>query len=123
MMRLVLAPKSTKKSKKNSSKLEIKNQPKKSPKIMKLKTVQLIGRQDSIQKHSYIEANQMFTRCGSRPNILPLFGRLERISHSLFSLLLDMKHTHTTQKAKSKPRCGGGMTEILTFPLALGSYL
>jgi hypothetical protein len=85
--------------------------------------VQLIGRHDSIQKHNYIEANQRFTRCGNHPNIFPLFGRLGRISHNLSYLLLDMKHTHTTQKAKSKPRCGGGMDEVLTSPLALGVIL
>jgi hypothetical protein len=66
--------------------------------------VQLIERHDSIQKHSYIEANQRFIRCEKHLNILPLFGRLRRIFHNLSSLLLDMKHTHTTQKESLKQR-------------------
>jgi hypothetical protein len=50
-------------------------------------------RRDSITKISYIDENQTSTRCGNCPNILPLFGRLGRISHNLSTLLLHLKHT------------------------------
>jgi hypothetical protein len=45
--------------------------------------LQLKEGEDLTQKHNYIEANQEFTRCGNHPNILPLFGRLERSLTSL----------------------------------------
>jgi hypothetical protein len=74
------------------------------PKIpLKIKTMKNISahieRGDSIQTHVCIDANQGFTRCENRPNILPLFGGLE--GSLTFSLLLSytMKHTHTSQKA------------------------
>jgi hypothetical protein len=55
-------------------------------------------RDDLTQKHNYIDANQEFTRCGNRHNILPLFRGLE--GSLTFSPLLSytMKHTHTSQK-------------------------
>jgi hypothetical protein len=56
-------------------------------------------RDDSIEAHICIDANQGLTRCGSHPNILPFFGGLER--SLTFSPLISytMKHTHTSQKA------------------------
>jgi hypothetical protein len=65
----------------------------------KWKTFQHIERGDSIQTHRCIDANQEFTRCGNRHNILPLFEGLEgslTLSHLLSHT---MKHTHTSQKA------------------------
>jgi hypothetical protein len=50
-------------------------------KIKKMKTFQHIERGDSIQTHGCIDSNQEFTKCGNRPNILPLFGRLGENSH------------------------------------------
>jgi hypothetical protein len=76
-------------------------------------------RQDSITKISYIDENQPFTRCGNHPNILSLFERFGRISHNLSTLLLHLMHTTPQKKAKSKPRCGGGMADVLTSPLIL----
>jgi hypothetical protein len=70
------------------------------PKIKKIKTFQHIERGGSIQTHGCINANQEFTRCGNRHNILPLFGGLE--GSLTFSHLLSytMKHTHISQKKK-----------------------
>jgi hypothetical protein len=76
-------------------------------------------RRDSIIKISYIDKNQTSTRCGNRLNILPLFGRLERIPHNLSTPLTFEAH-NTTKKAQSKPRCGGGLAEVLASPPALG---
>jgi hypothetical protein len=45
-------------------------------------------------KHSYIEANQMFTRCENHPDILPLFERLGRSLTSLLSSLRHEAHPH-----------------------------
>jgi hypothetical protein len=42
----------------------------------------------------------------------------KNLSQSLHSSLTFEAH-HTTKKAKSKPRCGGGMAEMLTSPPAL----
>jgi hypothetical protein len=38
---------------------------------------------DSTQKDSYIDTNQESTRCRNHPNILQLFGRLEKSLTSL----------------------------------------
>jgi hypothetical protein len=43
----------------------------------------------------------------------------ENLSQSLHSSLTFEAH-HTTKKAKSKPRCGGGMAEVIASPPALG---
>jgi hypothetical protein len=53
---------------------------------------------DLTQKHDYIDANQEFTRCKNRYNILPLFGGLK--GSLMFSPLLSytVKHSHTSQK-------------------------
>jgi hypothetical protein len=89
-------------------------------KSQKKKNVLHTQRRDSITNISYINENQTSTRCGNRLNILSLFGRLRRISHNLSTLLLHLKHTTPPKKAKSKPRCGGGMAELLFSPPALG---
>jgi hypothetical protein len=54
-------------------------------KIMKMKNGAARRETRFNPKHIYIEANQMFTRCGNHPNILPLFGRFWRSLTSLFS--------------------------------------
>jgi hypothetical protein len=54
---------------------------------------------DSIQRHSYIDANQEFTKCRNQPNILPIFGRLGR---SLTYLLSSLRHEAHPQLAKMK---------------------
>jgi hypothetical protein len=60
----------------------------------KWKIFQHIEIGDSIQTHGCIDVNQEFTRCGNHPNILPLFGRLERSLTSLISSLRHEAHPH-----------------------------
>jgi hypothetical protein len=63
-------------------------------KITKMENIAAQDRRYSIQNDSYINANQEFLRCENHPNILPLFGRLER---SLTSLISSLRHeAHTT---------------------------
>jgi hypothetical protein len=86
MMRLVLAPKSMEGIKEKL----LKSRSQKSGqrclrKSRKWKILQPKIGDDSIQKDSYIDANQESTRCGNHSNILPLFGRSGR---SLLSALL-----------------------------------
>jgi hypothetical protein len=68
-------------------------------KIMKMKNIAAKIGDDSIQKNIYIDANQESTRCEIHPNILPLFGRLER---SLISLLYSLRHEVHTIHSKMK---------------------
>jgi hypothetical protein len=52
------------------------------PKIMKMKNGAAHRETRFNPKHSYIEANQRFTRCGNHPNILPLkIGEISHFSH------------------------------------------
>jgi hypothetical protein len=53
-------------------------------KSWKRKTLQHEEGDDLIQKHSYIDVNQEFTRCGNHSDILPLFERLGRSLTSLW---------------------------------------
>jgi hypothetical protein len=62
--------------------------------LLKMKKLQLNKVDDSTQKDSYIDENQGFIRCGNYPNILPLFGRLERSFTSLLSSLRHEAHPH-----------------------------
>jgi hypothetical protein len=66
-------------------------------KIMKIKNGAAHRETRFNPKHSYIEANQMFTRCGNHSNILPLFGRLERSLTSLLSSLRHEAHPHLSK--------------------------
>jgi hypothetical protein len=109
---------------KNSSNREIKNQAKNTFKNHKNeKKIQHKIGDDLSQKHSYIDANQEFTRCGNSHNILPLFRGLDR--SLTFSSLLSytMKHTHTSQKATMARgwERDGCMLNPLYQPM--GSYL
>jgi hypothetical protein len=54
---------------------------------------------DLTQKHSYIDANQEYTRYRNCHNILPLFGGLEGSLTFPPLLSYTIKHTHTSQKA------------------------
>jgi hypothetical protein len=74
MMRLILAPKTTK----GIEEKLLKSQSRKLwqkylQKSQKLITMQLNKGDDSNQKDNYIDANQGFTRCANNRNILPLF--------------------------------------------------
>jgi hypothetical protein len=99
MMRLVLAPKPTEESMKNSSNHEIENRAKILLKITKMKTLQHKIGVDFTQTHVCIDANQEFARWGNCHNILSLFGGLE--GSLTFSPLLSytIKHTHISKKA------------------------
>jgi hypothetical protein len=60
----------------------------------KKKKIAARGRNDLIEKHSYIDANQEFTRCETTQtssHSLKDWGDLSLLS----SLLYNMKHTHT----------------------------
>jgi hypothetical protein len=94
MMRLVLAPNSMEGIKEKLFKSqEHKIRQKYSKNHRKRKNRLHTWREDSITKFSYIDENQTPTRYGNHLNILPLFGRLVRISHNLSTLLLHLKHT------------------------------
>jgi hypothetical protein len=67
------------------------------PKIMKMKNGAAHGETRFNPKHSYIEANQIFTRCGNHSNILTLFGRLGRSLTFLLSSLRHEAHSHLSQ--------------------------
>jgi hypothetical protein len=67
------------------------------PKIMKMKNGAAHRETRFNPKHSYIEANQRFTRCGNHPNILPLFRRLGRSPTSLTSSLRHEAHPHLSK--------------------------
>jgi hypothetical protein len=98
-MRLVLAPKHMEGiNEKLIKSWDQKSGQKYLRKTRKWKTFQHIEIGDSIQTHGCIVANQGFTRCGNRHNILPLFGGLE--GSLTFSPLLSytMKLIHTSQK-------------------------
>jgi hypothetical protein len=98
MMRIILAPKPMEGIKEKLLKSRDRKSGKKCHrKSWKWKTLQLKIGDDSIQKDSYIDANQESTRCGIHPNILPLFGRLERFFTSLLSSLKHKAHTTPTK--------------------------
>jgi hypothetical protein len=59
---------------------------------------------NSIQKHSYIDANHESTRSGNHPNILPLFQRFRR---SLTSYLSSLRHEAHQHLAKWRPKSKG----------------
>jgi hypothetical protein len=63
------------------------------------KTLQHVKGDDSIQKHSYIDVNQEFTRFGNHSDILSLYKRLGR---SLTSLLSSLRHEAHPHLAKMK---------------------
>jgi hypothetical protein len=88
--------------------------PKKTLKIMKVKTLLHKIGDDFTQTHRCIHANQKFTRCRNRHNILPLFGGLEWSLTFSPVLSYTMKHTHTTQKA-TIARGGRGIAECLVL--------
>jgi hypothetical protein len=67
------------------------------PKITKMKKGAAHREKRFNPKHNYNEANQMFTRCGNHPNILPLFGRLGRSLTSLLSSLRHKAHSHISK--------------------------
>jgi hypothetical protein len=99
MMRLTLAPNPIEGiEEKKSSYHEIENPAKIPPKIKK-KTLQHVKGDDSIQKHSYIDVNQEFTRFGNHSDILSLYKRLGR---SLTSLLSSLRHEAHPHLAKMK---------------------
>jgi hypothetical protein len=79
---------------------------------------------DLTQKHSYIDANQEFTRCGNWHNILPLFGGLEG-SLTFSPLLSSLTPWSTPTPLKKQLWLGGGrgMDECLPLYQPLGSYL
>jgi hypothetical protein len=67
------------------------------PKIMKMKNGAAHWETRFNPKHNYIEVNQMLTWCGNHPNILSLFGRLERSLTSLLSSLRHEAHPHLSK--------------------------
>jgi hypothetical protein len=88
-----------KESKKNSLNREVKNQAKNISENHENGNHSAQDRRSIKQKDSYIDANQMFTRCGNHPNILSLFGRLGR---SPTSLLSSLRHEACTTPSKMK---------------------
>jgi hypothetical protein len=59
-------------------------------------TLQHMIGDDLTQAHTYIDANQEFTKCGNIHNILPLFGGLEG-SHTFSPLLHHEAHPHLSK--------------------------
>jgi hypothetical protein len=96
-MRLLLAPKSMEGIKKTPQIAKSKIEAKIPPKITKMKNGAAHRETRFNPKHNYIEANQMFTRCGNHPNILPLFRRLGRSLTSLISSLRHEAHPHLSK--------------------------
>jgi hypothetical protein len=97
MMRPILAPKfmegiQEKLLKSRSKKIGPKIPP-------KIKILQLKIGEDLAQTQGCIDANQESTRCENHPNVLSLFGRLER---SLTSLISSLRHEAYTTPSKMK---------------------
>jgi hypothetical protein len=74
------------------------------PKIMKMENIAAQDMSDSIQKDSYVDANQESTRYGNHPIILPLFERLRKTLTSLLSSLRYEAHTTPSKNEDLKPR-------------------
>jgi hypothetical protein len=70
---------------------------------------------------SYIDENQTSTRCENCPNILPLFGRLRRISHNLSTLLLHLKHTTPPKRTNLNQGVEEGWLKCILLRQPLGS--
>jgi hypothetical protein len=121
MLRLILATCPMEEIKERLLKLqERKSGQKYLQKLRKWKTFQHIERDDSIQTHGCIDANQEFTRCGIHYNIP---HSLEDWRDLLVSLLSPLTPWSTPTPLKKQLWLGGGigMVECLHLHRPLGS--